>query len=123
MLGYSLKAVLLGICLLHTGTCDCQSYVTQCRYFQFVFVPVEGNCFVNISIFKFSMRSFLFLFVSEIVVVKDVATVHILPTFYIKACLILCSFFFARFCFNEIQKLCHFLNLRDDFRFNAICHP
>jgi hypothetical protein len=87
-----------------------------------VFVPVEGQCFVNILRFKFSMRSFLFLFVSENVIVKDVPTVRILPAFYIKACLIL-RIFFAWFCFNEIQKLCCFLNLHDDFWFNAICHP
>jgi len=62
-------------------------------YFYFVFVPVEGQCFVNISRLKFNMCSFLFLFVSEVVIVKELPTVCILPTFYIKAGLTLRNFF------------------------------
>ena len=69
------------------------SYVTQCWYFYFVFGPVECQCFVNISRMKFSVCSFLFLFVSEIVIVTDLLIVCILPTFYIKAGIILRNFF------------------------------
>ena len=75
----------------------------QCWYFYFVFVPVEDQCFVNISRLKFGMCSFLFLFVSEIIIVKDLPTVRILSTFYIQAGLIVHN------CF-----------LRNDFWFNAI---
>jgi hypothetical protein len=72
-----------------------------------VFVHVEGVCFVNISRLKFGICSCLFLFVSEIVIVKDVPTVWILPTFYIKAGLIL-HFFFRGFALMRLKNCATF---------------